>query len=150
MAEVLFYHLTRSRPEEALPQLLMKTYERGWRAVLQAPTLERIEVLDEHLWTFREESFLPHARSGGSRDAEQPLLLTTGDDNPNGATVRFFVDGATPDGSLEGYDRCVVMFDGEDGDQLAAARRAWKALKGGGHAVTYWQQTPERGWKQMA
>ena len=150
MAEVLFYHLTRSTMEDALPQLLAKTLERGWRAVLQAVTLERIDALDEHLWTFRDESFLPHGKAGGSRDADQPLLLTISDDNPNRANVRFYVEGAVPEGALDGYDRCVVMFDGEDEAQLTAARAVWKALKGGEHALTYWQQTPERRWKQMA
>ena len=150
MTEVLFYHLTQSRMEDALPQLLSKTLERGWRAVLQGLTRERMEKLDEHLWTYREESFLPHDMVGGSHDSEQPLLLTTGDDNPNDATVRFFVEGAVPEGSIAPYQRCVVMFDGEDDEQLSAARGAWKALKGEGHQVTYWQQTPQRGWKQMA
>ena len=150
MAEVLFYHLTRSKLEEALPQLLLKTMERGWKAVLQGVTLERIEALDEHLWTFREESFLPHGRVGGPREAEQPLLLTIADDNPNGATVRFFVEGAVPESDLGAYERCVVMFDGEDETQLAAARGAWKALKGGEDTVTYWQQTPQGGWKEVA
>ena len=150
MAEILFYHLTRSPLDEALPVLLSKTMERGWRAVLQGVTLERIEALDEHLWTFRDESFLPHGRTGGSRDAEQPLLLTISDENPNGATVRFFVEGAVPEGNLSAYERCVVMFDGEDETQLSAARGAWKELKGGGHAVTYWQQTPQRGWTEKA
>ena len=150
MAEVLFYHLSRSTLEDALPQLLLKTQERGWRAVLQGVTLERIEALDEHLWTFREESFLPHARAGGSHDAEQPLILTIADDNPNGATVRFFVEGAVPEGTLGGYERCVVMFDGGDESQLRAARGAWKALKSEGHDVTYWQQSPERRWEKKA
>ena len=153
MPEILFYHLTRSSLEDALPQLLLKTLERGWRAVLQAVTLERIEALDEHLWTFREESFLPHARAGGQRDAEQPLLLTIAEDNPNGANVRFYVEGAVPDaaaGGLAGYTRCVVMFDGEDDAQLTAARAAWKALKAEGHGVQYWQQGSDRRWKQMA
>ena len=150
MAEILFYHLSRSTLEDALPQLLLKTQERGWRAVLQGVTLERIEALDEHLWTFREESFLPHARAGGAHDTEQPLILTVSDDNPNDATVRFFVEGAVPEGALGGYERCVVMFDGEDEEQLRAARGAWKALKGEGHAVTYWQQTPERRWEKKA
>ena len=150
MTEVLFYHLSRSTLEDALPQLLLKTQERGWRAVLQGSTLERIEALDEHLWTFREESFLPHALAGGSYDAEQPLILTISDDNPNRAHVRFFVEGAVPEGALTDYARCVVMFDGEDEAQLAAARNAWRALKGEGHEVTYWQQTPQRRWEKKA
>ena len=150
MAEVLFYHLTQSRLEDAIPQLLLKTLDRGWRAVLQGRTLERMEALDEHLWTFRDESFLPHGLAGGQRDARQPVLLTVSDENPNDARVRFFVEGAMPEGGLDDYERCVVMFDGEDEDQLTAARAAWKGLRGGEHTITYWQQTPQRGWKQMA
>ena len=149
MAEILFYHLSRSTLEDALPQLLVKTQERGWRAVLQGVTLERIEQLDEHLWTWREESFLPHARAGGAHDREQPLILTVADDNPNDASVRFFVEGAVPEGDLAGYQRCVVMFDGEDEAQLSAARAAWRALKDD-HDVTYWQQTPARRWERKA
>ena len=150
MAEVLFYHLTQSTLEDALPQLLLKTLERGWRAVLQATSQARIDTLDEHLWTFRDESFLPHAQAGTPREAEQPLVLTVGDGNPNAATVRFFVEGAVPDGDLEAYQRCVLMFDGEDAEQLAAAREAWKTLKGEGHEVTYWQQSPDRRWQKKA
>ena len=150
MAEVLFYHLTRSKLEDALPRLLGKTLERGWRAVLQGTTQARVDALDEHLWTFQEESFLPHGQAGGAREEEQPLILTVGDANPNRATVRFFVEGATPEGDLSGYERCVMMFDGEDDAQLAEARKAWKALKADGHTVTYWQQTPRGGWEQKA
>jgi DNA polymerase-3 subunit chi len=96
MTEVLFYHLTESTLEEALPGLLEKSVQRGWRAVVQTGTEERRDALDAHLWTFREDSFLAHGTDREPHAAEQPVLLTTEAENGNDAEIRFIVDGATP------------------------------------------------------
>jgi DNA polymerase-3 subunit chi len=149
MTEVLFYHLTESTLEEALPGLLEKSVQRGWRAVVQTGTEERRDALDAHLWTFRDDSFLAHGTDREPHAAEQPVLLTTEAENGNGAEIRFIVDGATPP-DVAAYERAVFMFDGHDAAQLETAREHWKAMKAGGHAVTYWQQTPERRWERKA
>jgi DNA polymerase-3 subunit chi len=149
MADVLFYHLTESTLEDALPGLLERSVDRGWRAVVQAGTEERRDALDMHLWTFRDDSFLAHATDREAHSADQPILLTTGDSNPNEAKIRFLVDGATPP-DLAGYERAVFLFDGHDAAQVEAARAHWKTMKDAGHAVTYWQQTPDRRWERKA
>ncbi|MBN9241520.1 MAG: DNA polymerase III subunit chi [Mesorhizobium sp.] len=149
MAEVLFYHLTESTLEDALPGLLERSLGRGWRVAVQTGTEERRDALDAHLWTFRDDSFLAHATDREPYPAEQPVLLTTGADNANGARIRFIVDGAAPP-LLDGYERAVFMFDGHDTGQVEAARDHWKAMKAAGHAVTYWQQGPDRRWERKA
>lgn len=149
MAEVLFYHLTESKLEDALPPLLEKTVERGWSAAVQTATAERRDALDAHLWTYRDESFLPHGTEEGVSPERQPVLLMTGPDNRNAASVRFLVDGAEPPETLD-YARVVFVFDGYDAMQLDAARAQWKRLKGEGHTLTYWQQTPEGRWEKKA
>jgi DNA polymerase-3 subunit chi len=144
MTEVLFYHLEHQPLERVLPQLLEKTLERGWKAVVEVGSRERAEALDAVLWTFRDDSFLPHGLAGSESDAEQPVLLTTGGENPNGADVRFFVDRAVPQ-SAEGYTRLVYIFSGHDPDAVTEARAAWRALAPG-HDVTYWQQGADGRW----
>ncbi len=147
--EALFYHLEQHPLETVLPLLLLKTLERGWRAVVQAGTEERLEALDQHLWTFDDNAFLPHGRKQDGHAQRQPVYLTTGPENPNGATVRFLVEGADPP-EPEGYARLVIMFDGRDENALQDARRYWKDLKGKGCAVTYWQQGERGGWERKA
>lgn len=147
--EALFYHLERQSLETVLPTLLERTLERGWRAVVQAGSEERLEALDQHLWTFSEGGFLPHGRRQDGHVERQPIYLTTGEENPNGATVRFLVDGAAPP-APEGYTRLVLMFDGRDQSAVEAARIHWKALKAQGCAVTYWQQTERGNWEKKA
>jgi DNA polymerase-3 subunit chi len=149
MTEVLFYHLTESRLEDALPPLLEKSLDRGWRVVVQAGDEARRDALDNVLWTYSEASFLPHGLDTEPHAAEQPVLLTTGEGTANGANVRFLVDGA-PLPDLSGFERVVVMFDGHDQDQLERARGQWKQLKGDGHALTYWQQTGAGRWEKKA
>ena len=149
MAEVLFYHLTESTLQDALPGLLERSLGRGWRAVVQTGTEERRDALDAHLWSFRDDSFLAHGTDREPHAAEQPVLLTTTDANANGAQIRFLVDGAVPP-DLSGYERAVFLFDGHDAVQVEAAREHWKTMKAAGHAVTYWQQTPDRRWERKA
>ena len=144
MSEVLFYHLEGQPLERVLPSLLEKTLERNWRAVVQTTSRERAEALDALLWTYRDESFLPHAVAGDATDADQPVLIAWDERNANAATVRFFVDGAVP-ASGEGYARIVFLFSGHDPDRVDEARAAWKVLREG-NEVTYWQQDGTGRW----
>ena len=146
--EVWFYHLERTGLDQALPELLEKTLQRGWKAVVRTREPERVEHLDGWLWSYRDDSFLPHASVEEPGAARQPILITLGEENPNAADALFLVDGADP-GQLAGYARCVVLFDGGDQAQLAVARAQWSAVKAKGHPVSYWKQQG-RGWEKQA
>ena len=102
------------------------------------------------LWSFSEESFLPHGTAKDGQAAEQPIYLTVEDDNPNGAQVRFLLDGAEL-GDASNYLRVVFIFDGRDADALARARAAqWQVARGSGYSVSYWQQDADGRWQQKA
>jgi len=150
LAEVWFYHLDRWPLDRALPALLEKSVGRGWRAVVQAATPERVDALDQALWTYDEASFLPHGTVRDGDFALQPIVLTTGTDNPNGAAIRFMVDGTDAAAALSeaSYERVVLMFDGNDADERAGARRQWADLKKAGHGVAYWQQNEDGRWEK--
>ena len=150
MAEMLFYHLQRQPLEKVLPALLEKSLARGWRVVVQASSDERVEALDAHLWTYRDDAFLPHGTDREQDPAAQPVLLTTRDYNPNRAEVRFLIDGADVPADAAGYERIVLLFDGEDSDALAAARERWAQAKAQGLATTYWQADEEGRWQRKA
>jgi DNA polymerase-3 subunit chi len=147
MAELLFYHLERQPLESALPGLLQRSLDRGWRVVVKVGSEERLEALNALLWSFDDASFLPHGAASDGHAEAQPIWLTTGDDNPNSATVRFLVDGAAaPD--FSGYERSVFMFDAADQEAVAKARIAWKAA-GEAHDATYWKQDENGRWTKQ-
>jgi DNA polymerase III subunit chi len=150
MTEILFYHLQNQPLERVLPTLLEKSLERGWRVVVQAASEERIEALDAHLWTFRDDSFLPHGTHKQPEAADQPILLTVNDDNPNKAEVRFLIDNAPVPADASPYARIVLLFDGDDEDAVAAARTRWSEAKEKGLDATYWQPDAQGRWVKKA
>lgn len=149
MAELLFYHLTRRRLEQVLPELLEKTLQRGWRAVVKGGSEERIQQLNGDLWTYGRASFLPHGLKADGFSDRQPVYLTTEDERPNNADVLFLVDGADAE-NVSAYARVCDLFDGNDEDAVQAARARWKRAKDAGHTLTYWQQSETGGWVKKA
>ncbi|WP_375462420.1 DNA polymerase III subunit chi [uncultured Methylobacterium sp.] len=150
MTEILFYHLQNQPLEAVLPNLVEKSRERGWQAAIQTASEERLQALDDHLWTFREDSFLPHGTDRDPDAASQPVVLTLRDANPNTASIRFLVEGADLPPDAGEYQRICVLFDGTDQDALLRAREQWRAAKEAGHAVAYWQQDAAGRWQKKA
>ena len=150
MTEVLFYHLQNTALENVLPPLLEKSLERGWRVVVQSTSQERAEALDAHLWTYRDDGFLPHGTWRQGDAAAQPVLLTVNEGNPNAASVRFLIEGAPVPADAEAYQRIVLVFDGDDEDAVAAAREHWSDAKAKGFEATYWQPDEQGRWVKKA
>lgn len=148
MAELWFYHLERTDLERALPPLLEKCLQRGWRALVRGGSEDRLDAIDAVLWTYKDESFLPHAREGANAE-RQPVLLTTSGGNPNGAQALFLIDGAEP-GDLSGFERVCLMFDGRDEAALVSARSRWKQAKEAGLTASYWRESAAGKWEKQA
>ncbi len=153
MTEALFYHLEGRTLEDVLPGLLERTRERKQRAVVRVGTAERMAALDTQLWTYSEQTFLAHGTGADGHVAEQPIYLTTEDENPNNAEVLFLVGGAAQDDwaapQLKSLSRIVMLFDGRDAAALETARAAWKSAKAAGHDATYWKQSAAGKWEKQ-
>ena len=152
MAEIGFYHLTRTVADQALPQLLGRTLAAGTRALVLCAGPERVAALDAALWLCTDPDWLPHGTPETGNADLQPIWITAEDPGaagaPNAARFLFLLDGATSS-RLDLYDRVFDLFDGADEAAVQAARLRWAAARSTGHALAYWQQTP-RGWERKA
>jgi DNA polymerase-3 subunit chi len=147
--EFWFYHLESQPLQAVLPVLVEKTLARGWRALLRFSTSERLETIDSALWTYRDESFLPHGSTRDGHADRQPALLTLDDANPNGAAVLFLLEAAE-EREPERFSRVIRLFDGADEEAKALARAEWKRAKAAGFEVSYWRQDAGGAWKKSA
>lgn len=151
MLEIGFYHLTRRRLDDMLPTLLEKSLKRRWRVGVQAVSAARLKKLDDWLWAYKPEGFLPHGRSDDADPSTLPIYLTCERDNPNGADMRFFVEGALlapalDDASSAPKLRAALIFDSADQDELLNARAQWKELRANdNYELHYYQETDEGG-----
>jgi DNA polymerase III subunit chi len=149
MAEVFFYHLGEQPLRQVLPQLIAKGFSRNLKMAVQTTEKDRLSKISEMLWAAEDVAFLPHGLNDDDNAASQPLLLSTTPENHNQATVRFFLDGATPQ-SMDGLTRAVIMFDGSDETAVEQARGEWKRHKADGHQISYWKQDEGGKWQNQA
>ena len=153
MPETLFYHLERKSLDDVLPGLLERTRERDWRALVRVGSAERMAIIDAHLWTYADHTFLAHGTAEDGEPSRQPIFLTTEDENPNRAHVLFLVGGAVPANwaspALAELKRIVLLFDGRDPEALDSARSAWRKAKEAGHDVTYWKESATGKWEKQ-
>lgn len=149
MTEVRFYHMRQKRLEEALPELLAKVLSRGHRAVVKAGSAARIAALDTLLWTYDPATFLPHGTEQTGHAEDQPVYLTTEDENPNGADVLLLIDGAES-AAMGNYPLVCALFDGNDESAVATARDRWTSYKAAGFAVEYHQQDEQGRWEKKS
>lgn len=142
MGAAYFYHLTERPLEATLPVLVTKALDAGWRVAIRARDPDRIKHLDRQLWL--GDGFLPHGCAGGPHDAQQPVLLTTGNAS-NGATCVMSLDGAeiTVD-EVKAMERVCVLFDGADSGAVEEARNQWRTLTGAGIVAQYWAEEDGR------
>jgi DNA polymerase-3 subunit chi len=154
VTEVLFYHLERKSLEDVLPGLVERSLAKPWRVLIKCESADRAAAIDNLLWTYDEQSFLPHAQLGDGDPVRQPVLLTVEEENANNANVLFLVGGAEPpdwNGSrIASFSRVVLLFDGRDTETLSLARKAWNEAKAAQHDVTYWKQSPTGKWEKQA
>lgn len=138
MGTAYFYQLTDKPLEATLPILLGKALQAGWRVEVRGRDGAALERLDRQLW--QGDGFLPHAMTGGTFDAEQPVLLTTGAGG-NAATCVMSVDGAEISvEEVSSLERVCVLFSAADGDAVEVARSQWRTLTDSGVAAQYWAE----------
>lgn len=147
MTDVVFYHLTETTLDEALPVLVERSLGKQWKVTIQARSEPVRDRLDARLWEYAADSFLPHGRDGDTPE-DHPIFLTTTPLNQNGSHIRFVVDNAELPDDLNAYERVAIMFDGRDSDTVSQARVDWKKLKDDGHTLTYWKQSQEGKWER--
>ncbi len=146
--EYWFYHLEASTIEGVLPGLLEKTLQKGWRALVKLPP-EQVKEMDDYLWTYRDDSFLPHGRDDEPMAEQQPITLTSAAQDASGYQAVFLIGGAEID-NMDGVERCMVMINGRSKDDIQRARGQWKALKDTDAKLSYYQQNDRGAWEKKA
>lgn len=149
MTEIRFYHLQRKSVEQAVPELVERAYAKGHRIVVRLADAGSVDRLNDALWIYRPDSFLPHGTVKEGQAEHQPIWLTAGNDNPNKADV-IILTGGTECSNLNEYTLCCEILDGQNPEQVENARTRWKTYKSQGHTITYWQQNDAGKWEQKS
>jgi len=144
--------MQQSPLEQVLPDILEKTNAKGWRSLVKIGALNgdpdaEMRRLDEFLWTYRKDAFLPHGRDDEPLADQQPICLTTDAKAAENADVVLLCSGAEID-NVDGVVRCITFIDGADEQDRKIARARWKKAKDVGLKTAYWRQNDHGKWVQ--
>ncbi|WP_380051838.1 DNA polymerase III subunit chi [Falsihalocynthiibacter sp. SS001] len=141
MGQVYFYHVTQNPLLATLNTLLEKSLQAGWRVAVRGVDRGYLSHVDQDLWQRSREGFLPHGLEGGPHDVDQPILLSTSTEMPNGATCIISLEGAEVSAEeVEKADRACILFDGTMPEAVDRARAQWKTLTAAGTKAIYWSE----------
>ena len=150
MTEVRFYHLQKTPLEQALPMILEKALQGGYRALIIVPDEHIEQSLNEWLWTYKDNSFLPHGLNSDHNAKEHPVLIATSDaENLNDADMLVLTHGCVSE-KIGDFKLCCEMLNGAVQEQVTGARTRWKTYKDEGFEVTYWAQDDQGRWRKKA
>lgn len=147
-AQYRFYHLSSTPLVKALGELAGKAVAQG-RKILVAVPEGKAQALDDGLWTYKQDNFLPHGLTGDPHPEKTPVWISASAGEwaspPNEADTLIITDGVNASGH---YSLICDIFDGSDQTQLEQARARWQQVKEKGLAPSYFQQTATGGWEQ--
>ncbi len=143
--EINFYHLTRSSVEKTLPRLLEKILDAKQRAVVLTNSPAHTNALNETLWTYSTNAFLPHGSATEGHAHEHPIWLTHKIENPNNSNVIVQLEHTTIE-NFAAFTKCLYLFDAHQPDVLDKARQNWQTYKAQGHTLRYFQQEADGSW----
>lgn len=163
--DIRFYHLERNGVEQSLPLLLSKAYQSNKRVLVLCKDVQQSESLTKLLWSYSEESFLPHGNEKDGGDIkEHPIYLThtlpAKEEQPD-TLIMLEPQPELKSEEIENFSMICLMFDGRAQDVLDLARKNWRMLRDASKAfekekgevlydLSYFQQTPQGGWEKKA
>lgn len=145
MTDIRFYHMEQATLDQALPAITMKAFQSGKRVMIRVPDKKEASRLNDLLWTFHPNVFLPHGAEGDKHAVNQPIWITSEDENENSAEILILTHGCTYD-DISDFVMCCEMLDGRVESQIKEARVRWKSYKEADHDLTYWQQDEKGQW----
>ena len=136
MTRVDFY-VCESRGRDRLGvtcQLVQKAYEAGQRVHVHAADAAEAEHLDDLLWTFRQQSFVPHARAGTAEAAHSPVVIDHGDEPREPYDLLFNLAAGVPP-FFSRFERVIEVVDGAP-ERVAAGRERYRFYRDRGYPLS--------------
>lgn len=149
MADIVFYHLTSTSLDQALPKLLEKALQGNFRVLVRVATPTEAERVNGLLWSYNPESFLPHGTAKDGHSDQQPIYITAEEENPNKASLLLTACGLQLE-SVSMYARVLDIFDGGNEQQVMQARGRWEYYSANNHSMSYIKQNASGGWEKQS
>jgi len=143
MTRIDFYQIdSRDAPLDFTCRLIDKIYHRGHRIHIHTNDISQSEALDDLLWSFRPDRFIPHSifvkpGDAGTKDEaeQQDLVKISHEAEPDHQDILINISGTVPD-FFSRFDRVAEVVP-LDKNSRETARVNFKFYKDRGYPLRY-------------
>ncbi len=142
MTRIDFYVLARSARGDRLGltcRIAERAFGDGRRLLIHCPDQPLARQLDQRLWTYRDDSFLPHGLVGETNPALTPILISA-DGEPAGEDQVLINLGAEVPEFFGRFERLCEPLD-QDPVVLQSGRARWKYYQDCGYDLKHHEIT---------
>lgn len=136
MTQVDFYILqpgSRNNRYQLACRLAEKAYQQGRRVLLCVDNDEEARHMDRLLWTYRDQSFIPHGLLGKADPARNPVLIGNRDEAGEEHDVLINLAREIP-GYFSRFERVAECVD-DDPESRAASRDRYRIYRDRGYPL---------------
>ena len=121
----------RDDPLLLVCELAKRAFDNGQPALILARSIDQAEQLDEKLWEFDADAFVPHQIAGDDDDAITPVLIVPPEIT---APDRALVINLREDCAPGLFERVLEVVPADENERLGSRNR-WKTYKAAGFDV---------------
>ena len=149
MPEILFYKTLPLEVEKTFYSLVEKSIEKGLISVAIFNHKEKLDLINDFLWTNKQDSFLPHVKRSDEilTDFSIPLYLTTEEENPYHAKILFCIDGYIPK-NIDSWERLIFIADPNDNVLLEKYKKFYETIKKDFKKIIFYKKTENGKWAE--
>ena len=137
MTEVIFVEVTASRMEMQACEIAERIYAEGDRLLIVAIDEEQAARLDDLLWTYKPDTFVPHGLwKSMDNEPAQPVIITTQKERVPGIASLLTMDYC-PVEMVQQFSQVIHVVVVDNQERLEASRRYWTLLKDAGFSLSH-------------
>jgi len=137
MTEVIFVEVTASRMEIRACEIAEHTYAQGKRLQINAIDEEQAARLDDLLWTYKPDNFVPHGLwKSMDNESAQPVVITTRKERVPEIASLLTMDYC-PVEMVQQFSKVIHVVLADNQERLEASRRYWTLLKDAGFSLRH-------------
>ena len=139
LEKVYFYNSSHRDVVADIAVLTEKIFMINQSIVIFCTDQETVEVVDNYLWAYREEGFIPHSIKKNEKNSVYPILITTSIDEGYEHDILLVLNGVLiKEKYWQKFATIYYFFDDQDNKEKENARSMWKSLSSLNAECKYW------------
>ena len=139
LEKAYFYNSSHRNVVADISLLIEKLFKEKNRILVCCKDLDTVEVIDNFLWAYKEDGFIPHSIETKERSTIYPILITTNINEVFEHNVLLALSGVLiKEKDWRKFSKAYYFFDDQEDKEKENAREMWKSFSALNIVCKYW------------